>query len=173
MLVSASVSGIILAGVFATSIELGRSSMRISNYADMNIQVRRAFEQLGSDLKAASRLTWNNASDITVTVPQSDGTTLQVTYAWNSATETFYRVPGADSSSYTGRRDLVRGIPAAAGGAAGLTFTRLDTDGNTTNSDAKTQRLRVNFGVSRNVGKAAKSKTEAATVFVLRNKPVS
>ncbi len=173
LLIAATVSGILLTAVLATTVEMARSSVRISNYTDMDLQVRRAFEQLGIDLKAASNLTWNSSSDITVTVPKSDGTTTQVTYAWNSTTETFYRVPGTSSASYTGRRDLVRGIPSAANGGTGLAFARLDSNGNATSSDAATKRLQVTFTVTRGVGTAAKTRTAAATVFTLRNKPAS
>ena len=173
LLVAATVSGIVLTGVLATTVELARSSMRVTHYADMDMQVRRAFEQLGVDLKAASNLTWNSATDITVTVPRSDGTSEQFTYAWSSSTETFYRVPGASSASYTGRRDLIRGIPSAANGGTGLAFARLDSGGNATSSDAATKRLQISLTVSRNVGTAAKTRTVAATVFTLRNKPAS
>lgn len=173
LLIAATVSGILLTAVLATTVEMARSSVRISNYADMDLQVRRAFEQLGVDLKAASNLTWNSASDITVTVAKSDGTTTQVTYAWNSTTETFFRVPGTSSASFTGRRDLVRGIPSSANGGTGLAFARLDSNGNATTSDAATKRLQVTFTVIRGVGTAAKTRTAAATVFTLRNKPAS
>ena len=173
MLVALGISGLVLAGVLATSVELMRSSVRVTNYAEMNAQVRRAFAQMEVDLKAASNFVWNSASDITVTVPRSNGTTVQYTYAWSSTTLTFFRVPGTSSATQTGRMELIRGIPALTNGSPGLSFTRLDRNGDTATTDLATKRVQVALTVSRNVGNAAKSTSNVTATFTLRNKRTS
>lgn len=163
---AAGISGMILAGILGTSVQLMRSSVRLTQYAEMDSQVRTAFEQLGVDLKAASAFTYNGASDITVTVAKSDGTTTQFTYAWNSSTKIFYRVPGASSATASGRLQLATGISA-------LAFSRIDTSGNATSSDNATKRVKIALTSSRTAGGTAKTSATEANTYTLRNKPVS
>ena len=70
-----------------------RTLLRITQYAEMDSQVRRALEQFGHDAKIATDCTLNGASDLTLTVPDSSGATTQVTYAWTSATQSLFRSP--------------------------------------------------------------------------------
>lgn len=173
LLVAVTLGSFVLAGVLTTNLQLMRSGVRITHYAEMDSQVRRGFEQLGHDLRIASAITWNGTSDITLTIPSISGTTSQVTYAWTSATQSFFRVPGAISSVTAGRIYLVQGIPTLAGGGAGLTFARFDRDGVAATTDLATKRIQVRMTVSRQAQTAATSTANAVSVtFVLRNKPV-
>lgn len=167
-------SGLVLAGVLAASLQLVRSGVRITQYAEMSSQVRSGLEQLGHDLKSASAIKWNSATDLTITLPNASGTTTQVTYAWTSATQSLFRVPGADSTVTAGRIFLVRGIPPLADGSAGLTFARFDRDGNAATADALTKRVQVILNVSRRTDRtAATTATAVSASFLLRNQPVS
>lgn len=167
-------SGLVLAGVLAASLQLVRSGVRITQYAEMSSQVRSGLEQLGHALKSASAIKWNSASDLTITLPNANGTTTQVTYAWTSATQSFFRVPGADSTVTAGRIFLVRGISPLADGSAGLTFARFDRDGNAATTDASTKRVQIILNVSRRSDRtAATTDTAVSASFVLRNQPVS
>ncbi len=160
------IGSFVLVGVLAANIQLIKSGLRITHYAEMDTQVRRSFEQLAVDAKAASSLTYNGAADVTISVAESDGTTSQFTYAWNSTTQVFYRVNGASSSGSTGRITLATGVTT-------LAFSRLDTSGTTASTDAATKRLNISLTLSRknSVGPAAVSKS--ANSYTLRNKPVS
>ena len=151
-MVAATLSGLVLAGVLTTTLQLMRSGVRITQYAEMSTQVRRGLEQLGHDLKIASAIKWNSASDITLTLPTTGGGTTQTTYAWTSATQNFFLVPGADSAATTGRVYLVRGIPARPDGSPGVTFARYDRDGNVATTDLATKKA-----------SPARSTTSAAT----------
>ena len=55
--------------MLTTHLQLMRSGVRITQYAEMSAQARRGLEQLEGDLRNASALTWNNASDVTLTIP--------------------------------------------------------------------------------------------------------
>jgi len=166
LLVATGISSFVLVAVLATMLQLVRSSTRVTQYAEMDTQVRRTFEQLAVDVKAASAFTYNGASDITVTVAESDGTSSQFTYAWDSTTKVFYRVAGANSSSTSGRVQLMTGVNA-------LAFTRLTTSGAAATTDNATKRVKISLTVKRTATGAASSSSTVATSFVLRNKPVS
>ena len=165
-------SGIVMTGVLTTNLSLMRSGVRVTQYAEMSSQVRRGLEQFEGDVKSAITLTWNNASDITLTLPSQAGTTSQVTYAWTSATQSFFRVPGASSAVTVGRVYLVNGIPLRSDGSAGLIFARYDRDGGAASTDAATKQVQVSMNLVRTARTAATSTdVTVSPIFNLRNKP--
>lgn len=174
VMVAVALSGFILAGVLTSNLQVMRSGVRITQYAEMGTQIHRGLELFGNDVKCATDIVWNNDSDITLTVPNSAGTTSLVTYAWSSTTKNFFRVPGASSAVTTGRLYLIQGIPAQAGGAAGLTFARFDHDGNAATTNLATKRIQITLTLSRQAqGMAATSENSVSATFVMRNKPIS
>lgn len=174
LMVAALLGGLVLTGVLATNLQLMRSGVRVTQYAEMSTQVRRGIEQLEGDLKSASAITWNGASDITLTIPTSGGSTRQVTYAWTSATQAFFMVPDNSSAVTTGRVFLVRGIPTRSDGSAGVLFARYDRDGNAATTDLATKRVQVSLNLVRTARTAATSTDTAVSAsFILRNKPTS
>ena len=113
-----------------------------------------------------------SSSDITLTLPNQDGTTRQVTYAWTSATQSFFVVPGASSAVTAGRIYLVTGIPLRADGSAGLVFARYDRDGLAAATDAATKKVQVSLNPVRQSQTAASATdTAVSPIFNLRNKP--
>lgn len=174
LMVAATLSGLVLTGILTATLQLMRSGVRITQYAEMSTQIRRGLEQLGHDLRIASDIKWNSASDITLTLPVAGGGTTQVTYAWTSATQSLFLVPGTDSSVTTGRDLLVQGIPAFADGSAGVTFARYDRDGNAATTDLATKRVQVFLNVVRQTGETATATDTAVSAsFILRNKPTA
>lgn len=174
LMVAALLGGLVLTGVLATNLQLLRSGVRVTHYAEMSSQVRRGIEQLAGDLRSASAITWHSASDITLTIPTPGGSTRQVTYAWTEATQAFFLVPGPSSAATTGRVLLVRGIPAQPDGTPGVAFARYDRDGNVATTDLATKGVQVSLNVVRSARTAAESTdTAVSAIFILRNKPVS
>lgn len=168
---SAGLAGFVLLGVLATNLELVRSGVRITQYAEMDAQVRRALEHLGEDLRNARGIKWNSATDISLTVPDGRGGTAQVTYAWSAAREAFFLVPGADSNVTAGRIYLLEGLPRDARGGPGLSFWRFDRDGNPATSDASTKRIQVDLRVRRQARTmAAATQNAVSAAFTMRNK---
>jgi hypothetical protein len=161
----------VLAGVLAANLQIMRSAVRLSHYVEMDAQVRRGLDFLSHDLKAASSLTFNGNSDITLTIPTSGGGTAQVTYAWTADSGTFFRVAGASSATLTGRLELVRGIAPLPDGTAGLTFARFDHDGAATTSDAAARSIQITMTVTRNTQAVAAASQKAVSVtYTLRSK---
>jgi prepilin-type N-terminal cleavage/methylation domain-containing protein len=172
VMVATALVGIILWGVLTTNFQLVRSGVRITQYSEMEAQVRRGLETFGHDVKNAKDITWNGSADITLTVPTSAGTTTQATYAWNSATESFFVVPGADSRLTTGRIYLVSGLPALTGGTPSLAFSRFDRDGNPATTDLSTKRIEVSMTVKRKTSDATATQNSVSASFTMRNKAV-
>jgi Tfp pilus assembly protein PilW len=171
VLVAATLGVFILAGVLAANLQVIRSGIRMTQYVEMDAQVRRALDFLSRDLRAASGLTWNGASDLTLTLPAGSGTT-RVTYAWTAASGTFFRVAGASSAVLAGRLELVRGISALPDGSAGLTFARFDRDGAAATTDAATKRIQINLTAGRaTAGLGAAGRHTVSATFILRSKP--
>jgi len=172
LLVATTVAGLVLTGVLTTNLQLMRSGVRATQYAEMSTQLRRGVQQLEGDLKSAISITWNNASDITLTLPNQDGTTRQVTYAWTSATQSFFVVPGASSAVTAGRTYLVNGIPLRSDGSAGVLFARYDRDGIAATTDAATKKVQVSMNAVRTAETTVMSTdTTVSPIFNLRNKP--
>jgi prepilin-type N-terminal cleavage/methylation domain-containing protein len=171
VMIAATLSVFILAGVLAANLQIVRSGVRMAQYAEIDTQVRRALDTLSHDLKAASAITWNGTSDITLTIPTSGGGTAQVTYAWTAASSTFFRVAGASSAVLTGRLELIRGITTLPDGSAGLAFARFDRDGAVATTDAATKSVQVILTVTRSARTAAAASQKAVSAtFTLRSK---
>jgi Tfp pilus assembly protein PilW len=174
VMVAASLSVFVLAGVLTANLQIIRSGVRITQYAEMESQVRRALDYLGRDLKEALNITWNGESDITLTIPTSDTTSTQVTYAWTAASQSFFRVAGASSAVIAGRLELVRGIPPLTDGSAGVKFARFNRDGAAATTNGATKSVAVTMTVTRNAQTVtAASQNAASATFTMRNKPSS
>lgn len=170
ILVAVTISGFVLAGVLAANLQIMKGGVRAAQYVEMDAQVRRALDFLARDLRTASAITWNNSSDLTLTIPAGSGTA-QVTYAWTAASGTFFRVAGASSAVVTGRMELVRGITALPDGTAGLVFARYDRSGAVATTDAATKRVQVTLTVGRSAQTmVATSAGAVSATFILRSK---
>ncbi len=174
LMAAAVIGALILVGVLTTNLQILRGGVRITQYAEMNSQVRRGLEQFERDVRCASAIKWNGTSDVTFTLPTLAGGTRQVTYAWTSATQSFFLVPGADSTVTTGRIYLLKGIPSLSDGSAGVVFARYDRTGATAANDNATKSIQVTLYLTRSARTAATATdTAVSALFVLRNKPVS
>lgn len=174
LMAAALLGAIILLGILTTNLQLMRGGVRITQYAEMNTQIRRGLEQFERDVRCASAVKWNSSRDVTFTLPTLAGGTRQVTYAWTSATQSFFLVPGVDSTVTAGRVYLLNGIPTLASGGDGVVFTRYDRDGNAASTDNATKSIQVTLYLTRTARTAATATdTAVSAVFVLRNKPVS
>ena len=75
------------------------------------------------------------------------------------------------SAETVGRLELVRGIPAQAGGRAGLVFARFDRTGAAATTDDATRIITVTLTVVRGANTLAKTtQSGVSATFALRNK---
>lgn len=169
VLIGASLSSFILAGVLSSFLFIGRSGANVQNYNDMESQARKALELFAEDVRQASAITWSatSSTDITLTV-----NTASVIYVYDSGARTFTR--RTDTSSQT----LITGITAGtfvfkAYNVAG-TELPLATAANRTAAGSSTKQLQISLETSRtNQTVVAATNTVLSARFILRNKRVT
>ncbi|SDS66371.1 prepilin-type N-terminal cleavage/methylation domain-containing protein [Opitutus sp. GAS368] len=170
VLIAATLSTLVLAGVLSAFLFLARTSFRSSGYSEMEAEVRRGLDIFARDTRNATDVHWNSAQSITLTVGG-----LPVTYAYDSdpASGTygsFYRL--ADSTGQS-RTVLVHSV------APDFVFNRykLEQPGvsdNTAGNDSETKLLQLTLrAVRTNVATTGASNAATSARFMLRNKRVA
>jgi type II secretory pathway pseudopilin PulG len=174
VIVSAGLSGFILAGVLSAFLMLGRSGYNAASYCIMEAEARRALETFSQEARLASNLTWTSANSVTLTVVTSTAATYLVTYAYDSSTsgttaKSFYRVLG-DASSASARLVLVRNV-------TDFSFRRYKVVNGvdyTAANDLETKQLQITLrSVRTGVTTVATTNAVLSARIVLRNKAVS
>lgn len=172
VLIAATLSTFVLAGVLSAFLFMARTGFRSSGYSEMEAEVRRGLDTFAQDTRNATDVRWNNAQSITLTVHGSP-----VTYAYDntpgSATyQAFYRVAG-DATATSPRTALVRGV------TSDFTFRRykLEQSGvadNTARNDSETKLLQLSLRAARtSVATAGASQSAISARYLLRNKRVA
>ena len=168
LLIASSLSTLVLAGVLAMFLFLGRTGANVANYADMEAQARLALEEFGQDARQAAGITWNSAHSVTLHVSGAD-----VFYTYNPVVRTFSRSVGATT------RVLVEGVTdefAFTGytiGGAKVAYD-LSTASGRTSASGVTKQLQIYFKASRTDNTVARAtNTVLSARFILRNKRVT
>ncbi len=174
VMVSAGLSGFILAGVLSAFLMLGRSGYNAASYCIMEAEARRALETFSEEARLASNLTWTSANSVTLTVVTSTAATYLVTYAYDTSangdtSKCFYRVLGAAASTDP-RRILVRNV-------TDFSFRRYKVVNGvdyTAANDLETKQLQITLrSVRTGVTTVATTNAVLSARVVLRNKVVS
>lgn len=174
IMIAITLSAFLIAAVMGTTLYLVRNGIRLSQHAETDAEIRRSIEALANDVRRASALTWNSNTSITLTLPDASGGSTALSYAWDSATGTFYAVAGTNPEAPTGRIVLLRHSPTRADGSPGVRFSRLDKEGAPATTDAGTKRIQISITTWRRSSSALLpvGSTGSAT-FILRNKATS
>jgi len=164
MMVGATLSGFILAGVLSTFLFMGRTGANIRNYSDMESQARRALEQFAQDVRQASAVSWTNDTTIVLTVDSAN-----VTYAYASGA--FTRATAAGTST------LLNGITTFAFKAYSITGIEITGIGTTTSlasANLNTKQLQISLEAARtSTTVTTATNTVLSARFILRNKRVT
>lgn len=103
VIVAMTLSLLILGGVMGSFMMFVRSSIRLANYDEMETQATRALEFLARDARMAQefnaelgKIVSKSIDEITLKVPQTDGTIKSVVYAFVAADKTFVRTVDAN-----------------------------------------------------------------------------
>lgn len=172
VMIAATLSTFVLAGVLSAFVFLTRTGFRASGYSEMEIELRRGLESFARDTRNASDVHWNSAQSITLTV---DGR--PVTYAYDSSASgasarSFYRVAG-DAASTQPRTVLITQLDP------GFTFRRYKlaqpgVSDNSAANDTETKQLQLVLRANRaNVSTVGASNAAVSARYVLRNKTVA
>ena len=167
VMVASTLGTLVLAGILTTFLMLGRSGANVANYSMMEAESRRGLEELSQDLRMAKEITWNAAESVTLTVPDNyTATGNRVTYAFDSTSKEFYRMPGTASDTNP-KTVLVRS-------AASCTFARFDRQNNATTNPSSIKRLQLTLVVRRKSQTVASaSNTIFSASYILRNRLVN
>ena len=167
VMIGATLGTMVLAGVITTFLMLGRSGANIGNYSMMETESRRALEEISQDLRMAKEVIWNTPQSITLVVPGNyTSTANRVTYAFDSGTRDFYRMPGTVSDT-NAKLVLVRSVSSCV-------FARFDRANLATSSPPSTKRIQLTLILSRKSQTVASASNNVLSAsFVLRNKLVN
>lgn len=83
VLIAASLSAFILAGVLSTFLLLGRTGLNAAAYAEMNSRLRVAIERFDRDVRLAADVRWQDERRLTLVFPAGRGP--EITYAFVAA----------------------------------------------------------------------------------------
>lgn len=172
VIVAATLTGLVLAGVLSAFLFIGRTGFRASSVSEMENDVRRGLEVFAEDARNARDVRWNSTQSLTLMLPAGP-----VTYAYDSVSgsnthRAFYRQEG-NAASTGPRRILVRDV------APDFAFRRfkLEQPGVTDNSaasDLETKQIQVVLRAQRtSVATASVSQQAVSARYILRNKQVS
>jgi Tfp pilus assembly protein PilW len=172
VLIAASLSTFVLAGVLSAFVFMARTGFRSSGYSEMEAEVRRGLDVFAQDTRNATDVRWNNAQSVTLTVNGSP-----VTYAYDATASSptyrsFYRLPG-EAGSGAARTVLVRSV------TSDFAFRRykLEQPGvadNTAQNDSETKLLQLTLRATRtSVATTGASQSAISARYLLRNKRVA
>ncbi|MBP6507309.1 MAG: prepilin-type N-terminal cleavage/methylation domain-containing protein [Opitutaceae bacterium] len=163
ILIGASLSTFILAGVMTSFLFLGRSGANLQNYSDMEAQARRGLEYFAEDVRQASAITWNSATSVTLIVNSGN-----VTYAYNSTTRIFTRntvtlISGITPGTFSFKSYNVTGAEMPLTNATELLA-----------AGSSTKQLQISLSATRtSTTVVAATNTVLSARFILRNKIVT
>jgi type II secretory pathway pseudopilin PulG len=169
VMIGASLSTLVLAGTLSAFLMLGRTGANLANYSVAETQIRRGLEEFSQDVRMASDLAWTSASSFTLTVPTNYAAHGNlVTYAYDSATQNFYRRPGDG---------VTTPLPALAvliPDVSSFSYTRYNRLDAAATSNADTNRLLITLNVQK-TGRTlvAANTTLVSSSYTLRNKPAN
>ena len=177
VMIAASLSSFVLAGVLSAFLMIGRTGYNATGYSEMAHETGNALDIFSRDARQACDLHWNSAQSITFTLPTATNATTLVTYAYDTSPQSptyrcLYRLIG-DSASTAPRKALVHNV------AADFIFQRykLEQTGvsdNTAANDLETKQIRLTLRSSRNgVTTVAANHSAVSAAYILRNKKVS
>jgi len=174
---AATLALLVIGGSLSTFVMFARSTVRISNYADMERQATRALELMARDIRMASKVdtdaattTPGNAqnrviSQITLTVQNTSGGTNSIKYQFVSASSSLTRKVDSGTAE-----TIVTDIASGTGRFYAYNYPTSGT-WNYAANDLETGQIKVNMTVRPNTkgNYATTTKKVISARFVLRN----
>src|SRR3954463_13274544 len=92
LIIAATISTFVLAGVLSAFLMIGRSGYLASSYSELESETRRGLEIFGEDVRKSTDITWTTSQSVTLTIATSSSATGIVTYAYdNDSASATYR----------------------------------------------------------------------------------
>jgi Tfp pilus assembly protein PilW len=188
VMVSASLSSVLLAGVISSFLMIGRSGVNAQNYTDLEMQTRKALEIFSRDVRMANSVnTGFSSTSVTLGIPDATTNRLSVaytvTYTFDAAQHAFTRTVNTPGSP---TEVLVSNVRQLTGVNPFNYFQYVTTGGykdgfidsvtgqimNTTNNPASVKQIEINFVAQRDQSVTVTTATNRvlSARFILRNK---
>lgn len=166
VMIAGSIGAVVLMGVLSTFLFLGRSQANVANYADMEHQAREGLEYFAQDVRQASELHWNSATNMTIRVKGVD-----VTYAFNSGDFT-RTIAGNTATLIEGISDFAFSGYMITGAAVDM--SDLSTAAKRAAASSVTKQVQISLRATRSsTTVTTASNTVLSARFILRNKRVT
>ena len=169
-MIASSLSTLILAAVISSFLYIGRSSISLRNYVEMESQARSAMETFAQDVRMSSAVNWTDANTLVLTIERS-GATSQATYTYDTTARTFSRASGG------ARKVLISDVRSFAFNAYSIDTSPVSLASLSTGSaaaNAATKQIQLSVDIERKRTTLALSTNKVISArFVLRNKSVT
>jgi hypothetical protein len=167
LMVATSLGTIIMAAVMSTFLFIGRTSIVMRNYADLETQARNAMEIFAQDVRMSSAVSWTNANSVSMTV-RSGGVSQPVQYAYDASSRTFSRTFDGTTTM------LISNIRNFAFSAYSIDTEPLSLAAPTAATNTATKQIQIALETERrNPVLALTTNKVISARFVLRNKRVT
>lgn len=164
VLIASSLSLVILAAVLSTFLFIGKGSIRLAHYTDMEGDARSALHLFSQDARQASAAAWTNANTLNLTV---NGQT--VTYSYDALAATFTRKQGSAAATV-----LVANIKTFSFSAYQITGTQLSLTGSLSSVNAAVKMIQITLDLERSDTSVGKTSSQIiSSRCVLRNKKLT
>jgi hypothetical protein len=175
VMLAATLSAFVLAGVLSTVWLIGRSGLNTAHYGELETEARRALETFAEDARQAIAIHWNSGQSITLTVPTANDAVRSVTYGYdsdtNSATCGCFFLESDPAAGPPVRRVLMRGV------SEDFAFHRYKREqagaADSAANDLETRQIQVSLRAVRTAMTTAATQTVVSARYVLRNKRVN
>lgn len=170
VMIGATLSVFILAGVLSTFLFLGRSGANLRNYNDMEAQARKSLELFAEDTRQASAVSWSSGTSVTLTVNSNS-----VTYSFTSGS--FTRILITPTATIV-KSVLLTGIIGnplfLAYDINGTAITDFSTAALRTTANNSTKQIQISLSASRSTNTVTTATNIILSArYVLRNKHVT
>lgn len=173
VMVSAGLSGIVLVAILTAFIFIGRASISMRNYSDMETEARNAMETFAQDVRMSSGAVWNSATSLTLTIEQGGGS-VTATYAYRPTASgaiparTFTRTIGGNTDI------LITNIRSFEFNAYSIDTTTISLASINASTSGATKQVQISLETERtNRALALATNKVISARFVLRNKNVT
>lgn len=167
ILVASSLATMVMAGVMSAFLFVGRTSISLRNYADLETQARNAMETFAQDVRMSSGVAWNTSTSLALTIQQGN-TTVPATYTYNATARTFSRTVGTTTEV------LITNIRSFAFNAYSIDTTAISLATPTAATNTATKQIQISLETERiNRTLALHTNKVISARFVLRNKRVT
>lgn len=170
-MISAALGTVVLAAVLSAFLFIGRTSMSIRQYSDMETEARNAIETFAQDVRMASDVVWHSRSSLTLTAIES-GTETKYRYSYDSTAGTFSR---QKTSPSTGPSNvLITGITSLVFSAYKIDTQEINLSSITAATHLETKQIQISLEAQRaRTTLATGTNTVVSARFILRNKHVT